>query len=136
MASPRLLTKILADFLSSIYLLNWVLKHATNLIQPRCVSFEKNMEDLNEIEKKLNLTFPMDYKKFYLECQKSIPKGMVGTDLFNNKDKLKEWALDLLKEDNTENFLTDNDFVFMMHQGYMFWYFKIDGTENPSVCFL
>ena len=21
----------------------------------------------------------------------------------------------------------------MMHQGYMFWYFKLDGTENPIV---
>ncbi|WP_298895143.1 hypothetical protein [uncultured Psychroserpens sp.] len=21
----------------------------------------------------------------------------------------------------------------MMHQGYMFWYFKADGTKNPNV---
>ena len=35
MASSNLLTKILADFLSGFYLLNYVLKHATNLIQNR-----------------------------------------------------------------------------------------------------
>ncbi|MFY8186646.1 MAG: SMI1/KNR4 family protein [Flavobacterium sp.] len=93
------------------------------------------MENLNEIEKKLNLTFPMIYKNFYLECQKSILKSMIGTDLYNHKKELKEWALDLLAEDSAENFLTENDFVFMMHQGYMFWYFKIDGTENPIVYF-
>ena len=23
----------------------------------------------------------------------------------------------------------------MMHQGYMFWYFKVDGNENPDVYF-
>ena len=36
MASSRLLTKILADFLFSFYLLNLVLKHATNHTQTRC----------------------------------------------------------------------------------------------------
>ncbi len=42
MASSRLLTKILADFLSGVYLLNWVLKHATNLIQNRCAPYKKS----------------------------------------------------------------------------------------------
>ena len=36
MASSRLLTKILADFLFGFYLLNSVLKHATNHTQTRC----------------------------------------------------------------------------------------------------
>ena len=49
--------------------------------------------------------------------------------------ELKEWALELLDEDNAENFLTEKDFVFMMHQGYMFWYFKANGIENPNVYF-
>ena len=35
MASSRLLTKILANFLSGVYLLTLVLKHATNLIHKR-----------------------------------------------------------------------------------------------------
>ena len=33
MASSRLLTKILADFLFGFYLLNWVLENATNHTQ-------------------------------------------------------------------------------------------------------
>ena len=37
MAGSRLLTKILADFLSGFYLLNYVLKHATNHTQTRCM---------------------------------------------------------------------------------------------------
>ncbi|MGJ8592287.1 MAG: hypothetical protein ACSHXF_07050, partial [Aquaticitalea sp.] len=41
MAISRLLTKILSDFLSGFYLLNYVLKHATNLIQQRYVAFDE-----------------------------------------------------------------------------------------------
>lgn len=36
-----LLAKVLADFLSAIYLLNQVLKHTTNLIQSHCVIMRK-----------------------------------------------------------------------------------------------
>jgi len=41
MASYSLLTKILADFLSGVYLLNSVLKHTTNLIHKRWQTVEK-----------------------------------------------------------------------------------------------
>jgi hypothetical protein len=40
MASFSLLTKILADFLFGFYLLNKVLKHATNHIQQRYAQLE------------------------------------------------------------------------------------------------
>mgnify|MGYP001792536543 CR=1 FL=1 len=93
------------------------------------------MDKLNELEKRLNISLPLIYKEFYLECEKSIPRKMIGTDLYNNKNELKEWASELLEEDNAVNFLTEKDFVFMMHQGYMFWYFNANGTENPNVFF-
>ena len=93
------------------------------------------MDELDKLEKEQNLTFPEVYKEFYKKCKNFIPQGMVGIDLFNSRKELKEWALDLLKEDNASNFLTDKDFVFMMHQGYMFWYFKADGNKNPNVYF-
>ncbi|WP_064965755.1 SMI1/KNR4 family protein [Tenacibaculum ovolyticum] len=93
------------------------------------------MDELNKLEKEQNLILPAIYKEFYKRCEESIPKGMVGTDLLNKRKELKEWAFELLKEDNVNNFLTDNDYVFMIHQGYMFWYFKADGNENPDVYF-
>ena len=40
---------------------------------------------------------------------------------------------DFLQEKNIENFLQRDDFVFMMHQGYMFWYFKANGDPDPIV---
>jgi len=93
------------------------------------------MNDLIEIEKTKGLKFPNIYKDFYLKCEKSTPNGMRGTDLFNQYKELNNWAEELLREDNAENFLSEKDFVFLMHQGYMFWYFKADGNENPDVYF-
>jgi len=85
------------------------------------------MEKLDKIEKESNFIFPLIYKNFYEKCKFSTPKGFVGTDLFNEYKELKIWALELIDEDGIENFLTDTDFVFMMHQGYMFWYFNANG---------
>ena len=42
MAGSRLLTKILADFLFGLYLLNYELKHATNHTQDRCAAYKKS----------------------------------------------------------------------------------------------
>lgn len=91
------------------------------------------MDSLEEIEIAKGFSFPKIYKDFYKHCESSIPKGMIGSDLFNTYKELNEWAIELLKEDNAENFLDNDDFVFMMHQGYMFWYFKANGKENPNV---
>ena len=91
------------------------------------------MDSLEEIEIAKGFSFPEIYKDFYKRCEISIPKGMVGSDLFNTYKQLNEWANELLREDNAENFLDNDDFVFMMHQGYMFWYFKADAKENPNV---
>ncbi len=60
---------------------------------------------------------------------------MIGTDLLNDTKELNIWANELLEEDNIESFLAKDDFVFMMHQGYMFWYFEADGEQNPVVYF-
>ena len=93
------------------------------------------MNELKDFEIKNKLILPEIYKTFYTECEKKIPKKYVGSDIFNTHKELKKWAIELLNEDDTENFLELDDFVFLMHQGYMFWYFKADGTEDPIVYF-
>lgn len=60
------------------------------------------------MEKEFKLTFLFIYKKFYLECQKSGIKILFGTDLYHNKNELQKWALELLEDDNTTNFLIEN----------------------------
>ncbi len=94
---------------------------------------KKGLKELSKIETKLNITLPLIYKNFYLKCLKSRPKELIGTDLFHDNKDLHEGALELLDEDGAKNFLSEKDFVFMMHQGYMFWYFRADGNENPNV---
>lgn len=81
----------------------------------------------------MDLSFLWFTKSFIKNVKLRIPKKLIGTDLFSNDNELKEGALELLKDDNAKNLLSDKDFVFMMHQGYMFWYFRANGNENPSV---
>ena len=87
------------------------------------------------LNKKYNFKLPEIYEDFFLKCELSIPPSYIGTDLINTQEKIQYWAIELLSEDKTDNFLKDNDFVFMMHQGYMFWYFQVDGKENADVYF-
>jgi hypothetical protein len=51
----------------------------------------------------------------------------------NSYHDLNEGAVELLKDDGIDNFIESDDFVFMMHQGYMFWYFKANGDTDPIV---
>jgi len=76
---------------------------------------------------------PVIYRDFYDLCADSVPKSLIGTELLNHDPNLKEAAIQLLEENGIKNFLDDNDVVFMMHQGYQFWYFKAEGNPDPIV---
>jgi hypothetical protein len=91
------------------------------------------MDKLRIIENESHISLPEAYKDFYNFCSFSIPENLVGTDLRNNYSELNEWAVELLEEDGINNFLESDDFVFMMHQGYIFWYFKANGDPDPIV---
>jgi hypothetical protein len=92
------------------------------------------MSELSRIEEQNRISLPEIYKDFYRICSFSVPANLVGTDLWNNnRFDLNVGAVELLQEDGVENFLDEKDFVFMMHQGYMFWYFKADGSPDPIV---
>jgi hypothetical protein len=92
------------------------------------------MDKLTKIENERRISFPEVYRRFYDLCAFSIPANLVGTDLWNNASyDLNEEALELLEGSDRENFLERDDFVFMMHQGYIFWYFKANGDPDPIV---
>lgn len=91
------------------------------------------MANILKLEKERQIILPEVYKDFYNLCSYSIPNNLIGTDLLNHYSELNEWAADLLEEDGIEIFLEADDLVFMMHQGYMFWYFKADGNPDPIV---
>lgn len=90
------------------------------------------MKPCNEDEilklKKLMPTkeLPLTYLEFMCKAGNGI-EFLAGTH-YSMKYilELKEWAVELLDENNFPKKLTDNQFVFMIHQGYMFWYFNLD----------
>jgi hypothetical protein len=90
------------------------------------------MTTLEKIEMTRNIKLPDLYKTFYNRICKQIPSGLVGIDLLDLED-FPGYASELLKENDIENFLEKDDFIFMFHQGYIFWYFKADGTPDPMV---
>ena len=57
-------------------------------------------------------------------------ESMFYEDLFDNKEALEE---QLEEDSRTDLQLTDNDFVFFCHQGYIFAFFKLDEGDNPPV---
>jgi hypothetical protein len=91
------------------------------------------MNILQTIETERHFTLPEIYKQFYRNCASSMPESLAGTDLINFHPDLQEWALELLEENGISNFLASNDYVFMMHQDFVFWYFKVDGNQDPEV---
>lgn len=78
-------------------------------------------------------TLPSNYLDFMGELGNGA-EFLIGTHYtMKYIVELKEWAVELLEENSFSKKLTDNQFVFMMHQGYMFWFFNLDEGDNPSV---
>lgn len=91
----------------------------------------------DDISKLVKLSPIQTLPKVYLNFMNKAGNGiefLVGTDysikyIFD----LKEWAIELLEENNFIKKLTDNQFIFMMHQGYMFWFFNLNDGDDPTV---
>lgn len=79
--------------------------------------------------------------KAYLEFMSAMGNGtegcyMGGDSCFMDEIyDLRQGAVELLNENESENKLTDNDFVFWMSQGCMFCFFKLSEGDNPPVYF-
>lgn len=85
-----------------------------------------------------NKKLPEAYLKF-MECAGRGYVMFSGSDYsIRNMERFngfKEGALELLEECNFNKRIGDNQFVFMGHQGYMYWFFNLDDGDNPSVYF-
>ena len=79
--------------------------------------------------------FPSTYNEFLKRMGNGTRNGFLqgSSCFFNELENLKEWSLELLKENNSKLILSDNDFVFWMHQGYQFSFFKLDEGDDPPV---
>ena len=99
-------------------------------------STEKQMEELCSLVKGKNLP------KAYIEFMSVMGNGteghqyMGGESCFMNEIlDLKQWAIEVLEENESINLLTDDDFVFWMSQGCMFCFFNLTEGDDPPVYF-
>lgn len=92
-------------------------------------------KSIDRLEKHLGLPIPAAYRAYLEIAGSSPPTELIGSDchgsyLFN----LREWAIELLSESAGSLILPDDAIVFLMHQGYQFFYIRADGkTADPPV---
>lgn len=111
-------------------------------IEDFLTSLEKDSYPMNpcskdDISKLVKSSPTRTLPKTYLDFMNKAGNGiefLVGTD-YSMKYifELKEGAIELLEENNFIKKLTDNQFIFMMHQGYIFWFFNLNDGDDPAV---
>lgn len=91
-------------------------------------------EKIKEIERYYNVALPLDYKIFLSKMGKTGDKFLRGEDCFYDRIfELREYANELLVDDNSEFKLKEEHFVFYSHQGYIFAFFDTSLEENPPI---
>ena len=91
-------------------------------------------EEILKLEEHIGRELPQAYKEYLATMGKYSGIVNAGTDCFyDDLFELNEDALELLLQNKIEIQLSDGAFVFCMHQGYQFLFFKLDEGENPPV---
>lgn len=90
-------------------------------------------EAIDSLEKHLGHPLPAAYRAYLRVCGNVSPKSLIGSDcVIADVPSITEYALELFRENNVEP--PDRPFIaFLMHQGYFFNYFLIDGSDDPAV---
>jgi hypothetical protein len=91
-------------------------------------------EEILKLEEHIGRELPQAYKEYLATMGKYSGIVNAGTDCFyEDLFELNQDALELLLQNKIEIQLSDDAFVFCMHQGYQFLFFKLDEGENPPV---
>ena len=113
---------------------NTIIASVTKLVNSGMVKKENlqgcTISDISELEKKFDVKLPNNYIEFLKILGKRSDGFLQGTDfLYDKLFKLKQYAIDLLKENKANYVLGKDDFVFMSHQGYQFLFFKCNDDK-------
>ena len=92
-------------------------------------------EEVEQIESAQGVKVPKMYRDFLLTMGRGAGKFYQGTDCFYPRLlEVREYALELLEEDDTDFSFPQDAFVFLVHQGYQFMYFWDEsGSDEPQV---
>jgi len=94
-----------------------------------CTSIE-----VSNLENDLGMALPIPYKEFLLYMGKGAGAIFRGSDCFyGNLRSIQVWAKQLLAENNFTEPLPNDAFVFFMHQGYQFSFFKLSDGDNLPI---
>ena len=91
-------------------------------------------EEVLLLEQQIRLSFPIAYREFLLTMGKGAAGFLVGSEfLYQDLRGLQEVAREMLAEDAFPQQLPEDTFVFFMHQGYQFNFFRTSEGDNPPV---
>src|SRR6266851_6487960 len=93
-------------------------------------------DEVHTLERQLGFSLPGAYKEFLLWMGHGAGILLRGSDCFyQHLPPLRTWAEELLEENNFPEPLPEDAFVFFMHQGYQFNFFRISEGDDPPVHF-
>ncbi|MGH2412278.1 MAG: SMI1/KNR4 family protein [Microcystaceae cyanobacterium] len=89
-------------------------------------------QEVIELEQQLGVKLPSSYQEFLLLMGFGAGQFLRGSDCFSQHLlDLQEAASELLEENHFPQSLPDDSFVFLMHQGYQFSFFRLLEGEDP-----
>jgi len=90
--------------------------------------------DIRLLEEQYQVVLPKEYTRFLRRSYPALEANLAGSDFhIHCLSRLREGALELLAENGKPFALEATDFVFLMHQGYQFLFFRCGGSDDPSV---
>lgn len=91
-------------------------------------------DEVRGLEREAGYNFPGGYRQFLLNIGRRAGLLFQGTDIFYPSIiRLTQEACELLQENQESFVLHDDVFVFSMHQGYEFCYFKFSDGGDPPI---
>ncbi|MEH2196707.1 SMI1/KNR4 family protein [Nostoc sp.] len=109
-----------------------------NLPEPLQLIFNENQPwpcsdlEIIQFERQNGITLPSNYKDFLKMMGHGAGKFLRGSDCFyQHLPQIQKWAKELLVENDFPEALPEDAFVFFMHQGYQFSFFRLSEGDNP-----
>ncbi len=91
-------------------------------------------EEVAHLEEATHLSLPQTYREFLRTMGKDADLFLMGSDfMYPQLLNLQEVAREILIEDAFPQSLPEDAFVFFMHQGYQFGFFRTSEGDDPPV---
>lgn len=91
-------------------------------------------QEIEKLERLVGKSLPRAYREFLLAIGHQAGSFFRGTSIFYNQvARLTDAACELLAENDLVGVLPEDAFVFYLHQGYEFGYFRLVDGDDPPV---